>query len=257
MAASQVEGANTSVVNDDLNELRNRLKQKNVLFILDICKDNDADVDLAFLITLRKCDILELIDEINKDLQESKKYKKVSVVKKNKFADIISKYVDEQNVALPNDANIVNTNPSLHAIVDKEERHAIIALSNRIAKIGSSILSVSTTIKDVEKTAKLCESEINQVFSLEMSKLDKRKRILLNELDKIGEDKKNKLRQQAEDLKNKLNDTKALHTQMNVVLKKPIALNDVDKRKQLIVEKCNTEENKQFNTNPNTNSCVT
>eukprot|EP01084_Bolivina_argentea_P064146 117025_1 len=44
---------------------------------------------------------------------------------------------------------------------------------------------------------------------------------------------------------------------MNVILKKPIALDAIDKRKQLIVEKCNTEENKQFNTNPNTNSCVT
>eukprot|EP01084_Bolivina_argentea_P064145 117024_1 len=44
---------------------------------------------------------------------------------------------------------------------------------------------------------------------------------------------------------------------MNVILKKPIALDAIDKRKQLIVKKCNTEKNKQFDINPNTNSCIT
>ncbi len=113
MTASQVEGAGT-VVNDGLNELRDRLRKKNVLFILDICKDSDDDANLTFLVQLRKCDILELIDEINKDLEQSNKVSKISVVKKNKFAEIISKYVDEQQAELSNDINPANIGHPLH-----------------------------------------------------------------------------------------------------------------------------------------------
>eukprot|EP01083_Nonionella_stella_P182678 657927_1 len=114
MAALQVEGAVATQVGDGLDELRNELRSAKVFYIVDICKEMGDDVTLNTLVELRKDDILELIDEINKD--ESNQYH-IPVVKKNKFAKIIVTHA-------PND-------PLKHVILDKKERDAILKLSDR------------------------------------------------------------------------------------------------------------------------------
>ena len=107
MAAAQIEGADTGLnPTDDIGGLETQLKKKKVWYIVDICTQYDEDVTLEALLEYRKTDILELIDEINND--DSNDHS-ISVVKKNKFAKIVSQYAAQANadiiVAMPNNEN--------------------------------------------------------------------------------------------------------------------------------------------------------
>eukprot|EP01084_Bolivina_argentea_P004512 8588_1 len=152
MAALQVEGAVATQVGDSLDQLRDELRSAKVFYIVDICKEMGDDVTLSTLLELRKEDILELIDEINKD--ESNQYR-IPVLKKNKFAKIITNYA-------PNDTSKFFTS-------DKKERDAILKLARRIAQIISSITSVSQTKEKINAAVKQCEREIQQMFEEQIS----------------------------------------------------------------------------------------
>eukprot|EP01083_Nonionella_stella_P293168 996985_1 len=168
MAALQVEGAVATQVGDGLDEVRNKLRSAKVFYIVDICKEMGEDVTLSTLLELRKEDILELIDEINKD--ESNQYR-IPVVKKNKFAKVITNYA-------PND-------PSKHVILAEKERDAIVKLSNRLKEIDSSSASVSQIKEKIKTTVKQCESKIELIFEEQIQHLKERKKVLLNALHKI------------------------------------------------------------------------
>eukprot|EP01083_Nonionella_stella_P123481 372058_1 len=186
MAALQVEGAVATQVGDGLDEVRNKLRSAKVFYIVDICKEMDDDVTLSTLLEWTKDDILELINDINKD--ESNQYH-IPVVKKNKFAKIITNYA-------PND-------PSTHVILAEKERDAILKLSNRLKEIDSSSASVSQIKEKIKATEKQCESKIEQMFEEQINRLKERKKVLLNALHKIADDKMKTLTKQADDLKHK------------------------------------------------------
>eukprot|EP01084_Bolivina_argentea_P004511 8586_1 len=239
MAALQVEGAVATQVGDGLDEVRNELRSAKVLYIVDICKEMDDDVTLNTLLELQKEDILELINEINRN--ESNQHR-IPVLKKNKFAKIIAKYA-------PND-------PSKHVTSDKKERDSILKLSNRLKQIDSSSASVSQIKEKINATEKQCEREIELMIEEQINHLKERKKVLLNALHKIADDKRNSLTKQAEDLKQKWTKTEQVHKKVNAMIKTPIALDQMDKRTQLIIANCSAEMNDTFNPNPIANSCI-
>eukprot|EP01083_Nonionella_stella_P235984 829242_1 len=101
MAALQVEGeTNTGDVEDGLNLLRQSLRSKNLLYIVDICREFDNEITLKSLTEWRKKDILEFIDEMNND-QSNQHH--IPVRKKNKFANIIAQHAssNELEVSMP------------------------------------------------------------------------------------------------------------------------------------------------------------
>ena len=75
--------------NDESNTdgLVTELKNKGVYFIVDLCETLDEDLTLDALIDLSKQDLIELVNDINDDQDI---HANVSVVKKNKFAKIVS-----------------------------------------------------------------------------------------------------------------------------------------------------------------------
>eukprot|EP01083_Nonionella_stella_P141918 438137_1 len=239
MAALQVEGAVATQVGDSLDQLRDELRSAKVFYIVDICKEMGDDVTLSTLLEWRKDDILELIDEINKD--ESNQYR-IPVLKKNKFAKVITNYA-------PND-------PSKHVILAEKERDAIVKLSNRLKQIDSSSASVSQIKEKINATEKQCEREIELMIEEQINHLKERKKVLLNALHKIADDKRNSLTKQAEDLKQKWTKTEQVHKKVNAMIKTPIALDQMDKRTQLIIDNCSAEMNDTFNPNPIANSCI-
>eukprot|EP01083_Nonionella_stella_P162414 533205_1 len=232
LVALQVEGTVSAQVDDSLDDLRTELRRGKVFYIVDICKEMDDDVTLSTLLELTKEDILELINEINKN--ESNQHH-IPVLKKNKFAKIITKYA-------PND-------PSKHVILTEKERVAILKLSRGITQIGSSIASVHQIKQTIDATVKQCETEIEQMFEGQINHLKERKKILLNVLHKIADDKRKSLTKQADDLKQKLSKTQQIYKKVNAMIKTPIALDQIDKRTQLIIDNCSAEMNDTFNPN--------
>eukprot|EP01084_Bolivina_argentea_P306348 529378_1 len=73
-----------------MNELVQQLKSKKVYFIVDLCLRLDEDLTLDALIDLSKQDLIELVNDINTDILSADA--KISVVKKNKFAKMVSEY---------------------------------------------------------------------------------------------------------------------------------------------------------------------
>eukprot|EP01083_Nonionella_stella_P293171 996989_1 len=239
MAALQVEGAVATQVGDSLDQLRDELRSAKVFYIVDICKEMGEDVTLSTLVEWTKEDILELINDINKD--ESNQYR-IPVVKKNKFAKIIATHA-------PND-------PSKHVILAEKEQDVILKLSNRLKQIESSFASVSQIKEKIKTTVKQCESKIELIFEEQIQHLKERKKVLLNALHKIADDKMKSLTKQADDLKQKLSKTEQVHKKVNAMIKTPIALDQIDKRTQLIIDNCSAEMNDTFNPNPIANSCI-
>eukprot|EP01084_Bolivina_argentea_P305923 528532_1 len=77
---------------NDVQKLSEILKQEGLMYIIDICTKWDKQLTIEFLSTMRKKDILELIDNLNKD--ENYKYS-INVKKKTRFANIIQTWLDD------------------------------------------------------------------------------------------------------------------------------------------------------------------
>ena len=103
---------------------------------------------------------------------------------------------------------------------------------------------------------KKCESEIETIFENQIIALNKRKNALLTELHKIAEKKRNILSKQESDLETNLSKTKNVYKECNLLIKTPIALEEVDKRKQKIIKNSNRELSDTFTQTPNTSAKI-
>eukprot|EP01084_Bolivina_argentea_P181112 312838_1 len=81
---------------DDLFDLKDDLRKKNLFYIVDLCEKLDPYCSLDALLQYRRNDILEVLDEINDNEAIIANKKKISAREKNKFAAAITKFSELQ-----------------------------------------------------------------------------------------------------------------------------------------------------------------
>eukprot|EP01083_Nonionella_stella_P192760 712330_1 len=247
MAALQVEGdTNTGYVDDDaddLNLLRQSLRNKKVLYIVDMCKDYDADITLESLVKWRSKDILELIDDINNDENVAHR---IAVNKKNKFANIIAQHAQNHEL-----------DPTKHVTSDKEERDAAIAMSNFVKGIKASMMNTSHSEEEIESSVVVCEKRIKDLFNAQVAAMRQREDVLLNDLNQIAAEKRNELNKEKEDLMIKLKEAQNVNKRINKMIAMPISLDQVDKRKQIILTESDKILKEKYNAHAATTNVIT
>eukprot|EP01083_Nonionella_stella_P068466 181771_1 len=161
MAALQVKGeTNTGDDGDGLDELRQSLRSKKLLYIVGICREYDADTTLQSLVQWRKKDILEFIDDINNDDNIKQR---IPAHKKNKFVNIITQH-----------APCNELDPTKHVTSDKEERDAANAISNMIKDMKASMRNTTNSEEEIEQCVVVCKKRIKDLFNAQVAVLRQR-----------------------------------------------------------------------------------
>eukprot|EP01083_Nonionella_stella_P079357 217689_1 len=234
MAALQIEGeTNTGDDGDGLNELRQSLRSKKLLYIVDICREYDADTTLQSLVQWRKKDILEFIDDINNDHNMKQR---IPPHKKNKFVNIIAQHAQNNEL-----------DPLKYVTSDKEERDAAKAMSDLVKDIKESMMNTSNSEEEIESSVVVCEKRIKDLFNAQVAAMRQREDVLLNDLNQIAAQKRNELNKAKEDLSSKLKEAQNVNKRINKMITMPISLDQVDKRKQTILTECDKVLKNKYN----------
>eukprot|EP01083_Nonionella_stella_P173587 599278_1 len=244
MAALQIEGeTNTGDDGDGLNELRQSLRSKKLLYIVDICREYDADTTLQSLVQWRKKDILEFIDDINNDHNMKQR---IPPHKKNKFVNIIAQHAQNNEL-----------NPLKYVTSDKEERDAAIAMSDLVKDIKESMMNTSNSEEEIESSVVVCEKRIKDLFNAQVAAMRQREDVLLNDLNQIAAQKRNELNKEKEDLMIKLKEAQNVNKRINKMIAMPISLDQVDKRKQIILTESDKILKEKYNAHAAATNTIT
>eukprot|EP01084_Bolivina_argentea_P302454 522050_1 len=138
--------------------------------------------------------------------------------------------------------NIIKNLPhqTLHAVVDPEERKAILNMQKKLKLIEISMTNINDTKKKIENEVAKCTKSISTSYDMLVDQLTKQKEALSIQLKKIADQKLNELQKRYELMKNNSLTTTTHINYCRSAINKKIDLMAIDQRKEHILKRGKT-----------------